>query len=60
MLAEAQRLVDLGYRLALLVERTIVLELKSVDAVSPIHHAELLSYLRDFNVVMPQDVLTRK
>ena len=33
-------------RLDLLVENTIVVELKSVEAVLPVHKAQLLSYLR--------------
>ncbi len=38
--------VDCGYRLDLLVEDKIVIELKSVDALAPIHEAQLISYLK--------------
>lgn len=38
--------VDVGYRIDLLVENEVVVELKVVDAVHPIHKAQLLSYLR--------------
>ncbi len=38
--------VDLGYRLDFLVEKTVVLELKAVDALQPIHQAQLLTYLK--------------
>ena len=38
--------IDVGYRLDLLVERHVVVELKAVTKVLPIHHAQLLSYLR--------------
>ena len=38
--------VDGGYRLDLLVERRIVVELKTVDRLNDIHFAQLLSYLR--------------
>ena len=38
--------VDCGYRLDLLVERSVIVELKSVDQLAPIHDAQLLSYLR--------------
>lgn len=38
--------LECGYRLDLLVESSIVVELKSVDALAPIHTAQLLSYLR--------------
>ena len=43
---DGQKLVDVGYRIDILVERTLIVELKSVEAVSPIHKAQLLSYLR--------------
>jgi GxxExxY protein len=35
-----------GYRLDLLVEDEIIVELKSVETVLPVHGAQLLSYLR--------------
>jgi GxxExxY protein len=35
-----------GYRLDLLVENQIIVELKSVEKVLPVHVAQLLSYLR--------------
>lgn len=38
--------IDAGYRIDLLVEDLVVVELKAVDAVHPIHRAQLLSYLR--------------
>jgi len=38
--------VDCGYRLDLLVEDKVVIELKSVDALVPIHEAQLISYLK--------------
>ncbi len=40
--------VDLGeaYRLDLLVEREVILELKCVEAFMPIHEAQVLSYLK--------------
>jgi len=38
--------LECGYRLDLLVENKIVLELKAVDKVLPIHKAQLLSYLK--------------
>jgi GxxExxY protein len=38
--------IDCGYRIDLLVEESIVLELKAVEELQPIHHAQLLSYLR--------------
>lgn len=38
--------LEAGYRLDLLVEDQIIVELKSVDELAPIHTAQLLSYLR--------------
>jgi GxxExxY protein len=38
--------IDVGYRLDLLVEQEVVVELKAVTKVLPIHHAQLLSYMR--------------
>lgn len=39
-------LLDIGYRLDLVVEDAVVIELKSVQQLMPIHTAQLLSYLR--------------
>ena len=39
-------MLDCGYRLDFLVGRAVVLELKSVDALRPIHEAQLLTYLK--------------
>ena len=38
--------VDCGYRLDFLVEKTVVLELKAVEVLQPIHHAQMLTYLK--------------
>jgi GxxExxY protein len=38
--------LDCGYRLDLLVERAVIVEIKSVDSLAPIHSAQLLSYLK--------------
>jgi GxxExxY protein len=38
--------LDCGYRIDILVENTILLELKSVDALCPIHEAQVLTYLK--------------
>lgn len=40
------RKLDCGYRLDFVVGSGLVLELKSVDEIAPIHVAQLLSYLR--------------
>ena len=38
--------VDAGFRLDLLVDRKIIVELKSVDVIAPIHKAQLMTYLK--------------
>ena len=38
--------IDLGYRVDLLVERSVVVELKTVSKLLPVHEAQLLSYLK--------------
>jgi GxxExxY protein len=60
---------DCGYRIDLLVEDSVIVEIKSVDSLLPIHHAQLLSYLRlsdrrvglliDFNVRAVKDAISR-
>ena len=38
--------VDCGYRIDLLVEGCVVVELKAVEKLAPIHEAQLLAYLK--------------
>src|SRR5689334_15330307 len=38
--------LDCGYRLDLIVADQVVIELKAVEEVTPIHEAQLLTYLR--------------
>ena len=62
--------LDCGYRLDIIVEDTLVLELKAVDHLASIHEAQLLSYLRlsgkhvglliNFNVMILKDGITRR
>lgn len=40
------RRINCGYRIDVLVEDQVVLELKSIEKVMPIHEAQLLTYLR--------------
>jgi len=61
--------VDNGYRLDLLVENCVVVELKSIEQVLPVHRGQVLSYLRlggfklgyllNFNVPLMRDGITR-
>ena len=38
--------LDVGYRLDLLIEESVIVELKAVEALTPLHKAQLLSYLK--------------
>ena len=38
--------LDCGYRLDLLVEEAIIVEIKAIEKLEPIHEAQLLSYLK--------------
>ena len=38
--------LDCGYRIDLLVEQTVIIELKSVQELTAIHEAQILSYLK--------------
>jgi len=38
--------VDCGFRIDLLVEREVVVEVKAVEALHPLHQAQLLTYLK--------------
>ena len=42
--------LDCGYRIDIFVEKEIIIELKSVDNLLPIHEAQLLTYLKLANV----------
>jgi len=61
--------MDLGYRLDLLVKDKVIVELKSVEKILPIHEAQLLSYLKlsrkkvglliNFNVIQLRNGIKR-
>jgi len=63
------RKLDCGYRLDVVVENAIVLELKSSEKIEPIYEAQLLTYLKlsglhlglilNFNVSMMRDGIKR-
>ena len=38
--------LDCGYRIDILVDDALVLELKSVDCFSPVHEAQILTYMK--------------
>mgnify|MGYP000920280588 CR=1 FL=1 len=41
-----EMILDGGYRIDLLVENSILLELKAVDEIAPIHKAQVMTYLK--------------
>ena len=61
--------LECGYRIDLLVESRIIVELKSVEALAPIHEAIILTYIRlserrlglliNFNVAVLKDGIKR-
>ena len=61
--------IDVGYRLDLLVEGAVIVEVKSIDALASIHTAQILTYLRfsgarlgyliNFNTMMLKQGLRR-
>ncbi|MCB9081002.1 MAG: GxxExxY protein [Lewinellaceae bacterium] len=61
--------LDAGYRIDLLVEDCIILEIKSVAAIAPVHKAQLMTYLKltglrvglllNFNVDLMKNGITR-
>ena len=67
---DGTKLVDVGYRIDVLVEGKIVVELKAIEAIIPVHRAQLLSYLRhsgklvglliNFNVERLKDGIVRR
>lgn len=60
---------EAGYRLDLLVEDAVIVELKAIDAILPIHEAQVISYLKlsgkklglllNFNVLQLKDGIQR-
>lgn len=41
-----QTMLEAGFRIDLLVDRKVLLEVKSVEAIAPIHRAQLMTYLK--------------
>jgi len=62
-------IIDVGYRVDIIVEKQVIVELKAVEKVTSVHEAQLLSYLRlsgcsvglilNFNVVRLRDGIKR-
>jgi GxxExxY protein len=61
--------IDTGFRADLVVEDKVIVEIKSVDLIAPVHKKQLLTYLRlddkrlglliNFNVALIKDGITR-
>jgi GxxExxY protein len=61
--------MDLGFRADIIVEDKVIVEIKSVEIIAPVHHKQLLTYLRltnkklgllvNFNVELIKDGITR-
>lgn len=61
--------VELGFRLDLIVDDRVIIEIKSVEAIIPVHQKQLLTYLRlmdlrlglliNFNVELIRDGIQR-
>jgi GxxExxY protein len=59
-----------GYRLDLLVASLVVVEIKAIEAIAPVHEAQLITYLRlggwhvglliNFNVVVLKNGICRR
>ena len=62
--------LDCGYRVDLVVDETVLVEIKAIDSLLPIHDAQLLSYLKlggwkiglliNFNVELLKNGLRRR
>jgi GxxExxY protein len=67
---DGQKLLDVGYRIDLLVNNELVIEVKALEAIAPVHQAQLLSYLKhsrrrlglllNFNVTHLRDGIYRR
>jgi GxxExxY protein len=61
--------LECGYRVDLLVENKVIVELKAVESISPLHSAQVLTYLKlshcklgliiNFNVLLLKDGIRR-
>jgi GxxExxY protein len=61
--------IDMGFRADLVVEDKVIVEIKSVELLAPVHKKQLLTYLRladkrlglliNFNVALIKDGITR-
>ena len=69
LIYDGLKLADVGYRLDILVDGVLIVEVKALEAIAPVHRAQLLSYLRlsdrrlglllNFNVAYLKDGIAR-
>jgi len=62
--------LDCGFQIDLLIDDTLVIEIKSVDAIMPVHEAQLLTYMKlggwkvglliNFNVALLKQGIRRR
>jgi GxxExxY protein len=62
-------IIDAGYRIDMLVERQVIVELKAIERLIPVHEAQIISYLKlsgkkiglliNFNVLTLKDGIKR-
>jgi GxxExxY protein len=61
--------MEVGFRADIIIENKVILELKSVESLLPVHHKQLLTYLKltdlklglliNFNVALMKDGIHR-
>jgi GxxExxY protein len=61
--------MDLGFRADIIIENKVIVEIKSIETLAPVHHKQLLTYLRltdlklgllvNFNIALIKDGITR-
>jgi GxxExxY protein len=64
-----EKKLEYGYRMDILVENVVLIELKSVESINPVHEAQILTYMKfariktglliNFNVKMLRNGLRR-
>jgi GxxExxY protein len=64
-----EKKLELGYRIDLIVEGKVIIEVKSVDALNPVHLAQLMTYMKlsecrvgfliNFNVISLKEGIRR-
>ena len=70
LIYRGNKLLDVGYKLDLLIEDQVIVELKAVDNILPIHKAQLMTYMKiakknvglliNFNVEILKEGIVRR